>query len=64
MLNSYDKDEGAISFLVGVTKNVSSNGYIGVGFQGATNGNGLTGIGANKNDDFVWAVPVALSVWF
>ena len=59
-----DKDEGAISFLVGVTKNVSSNGYIGVGFQGATNGNGLTGIGANKNDDFVWAVPVALSVWF
>ena len=59
-----DKDEGAISFLVGVTKNVSSNGYIGVGFQGATNGNGLTGIGANKNDDFVWAVPVALCVWF
>ena len=59
-----DKDEGAISFLVGVTKNVSSNGYIGVGFQGATNGNGLTGIGANKDDDFVWAVPVALSVWF
>ena len=62
-----DKD-GAISFLVGVTKNVSSNGYIGVGFQGATNGNGLAGIaGANKNgknDDFVWAVPVALSVWF
>ena len=58
-----DRD-GAISFLVGVTKNVSSNGYIGVGFQGATNGNGLTGIAANKNDDFVWAVPVALSVWF
>lgn len=57
-------DDGAISFLVGVTKNVSSNGYIGVGFQGATNGNGLTGIGANKDDDFVWAVPVALSVWF
>ncbi len=59
-----DSDGGAISFLVGVTKNVSSNGYIGVGFQGATNGNGLTGITANKNDDFVWAVPVALSVWF
>ena len=62
-----DKD-GAISFLVGVTKNVSSNGYIGVGFQGATNGNGLAEIaGANKNgknDDFVWAVPVALNIWF
>ena len=56
--------DGAISFLVGVTKNVSSNGYIGVGFQGATNGNGLTGISANAGDDFVWAIPVALSVWF
>ena len=56
--------DGAISFLVGVTKNVSSNGYIGVGFQGATNGNGLTGITANKNDDFVWAIPVSISVFF
>ena len=62
--NAGGDSDGAISFLVGVTKNVSSNGYIGVGFQGATNGNGLTGITANKNDDFVWAVPVALSVWF
>ncbi|WP_288567637.1 hypothetical protein [uncultured Treponema sp.] len=62
--NAGGDSDGAISFLVGVTKNVSSNGYIGVGFQGATNGNGLTGIGANKGDDFVWAVPVALSVWF
>ena len=62
--NAGGDSDGAISFLVGVTKNVSSNGYIGVGFQGATNGNGLTGIAANKNDDFVWAVPVALSVWF
>ena len=66
--NAGGDSDGAISFLVGVTKNVSSNGYIGVGFQGATNGNGLTGIaGANKNgknDDFVWAVPVALQVWF
>ena len=55
--------DGAISFLVGVTKNVSSNGYIGIGFQGATNGNGLTGIKANA-DDFVWAIPVALQVGF
>ena len=62
--NAGGDSDGAISFLVGVTKNVSSNGYIGVGFQGATNGNGLTGITANKNDDFVWAVPVALSVLF
>ena len=62
--NAGGDSDGAISFLVGVTKNVSSNGYIGVGFQGATNGNGLTGIGDNKNDDFVWAVPVALNIWF
>ena len=62
--NAGGDSDGAISFLVGVTKNVSSNGYIGVGFQGATNGNGLTGIGANKNDDFVWAVPVVLQVSF
>ena len=62
--NAGGDSDGAISFLVGVTKNVSSNGYIGVGFQGATNGNGLTGITANKNDDFVWAVPVALNIWF
>ena len=57
-------DDGALSFLVGVTKNVSSNGYIGVGFQGATNGCGLAGIKANANDDFVWAIPVALQIAF
>ncbi|WP_296091545.1 hypothetical protein [uncultured Treponema sp.] len=63
-------DDGSVAFLVGVTKNVSSNGYIGVGFQGSTNGCGLgnpswnTTIEANAADDFVWAIPVALSVWF
>ncbi len=57
-------DDGAISFLVGVTKNVSSNGYIGLGFQGATNGCGLKGISANAADDFVWAIPVVLQVAF
>ena len=62
--NAGGDSDGALSFLVGVTKNVSSNGYIGVGFQGATNGNGLAGISPNKNDDFVWAVPVALGVCF
>ena len=61
--NAGADSDGAISFLVGVTKNVSSNGYIGVGFQGATNGNGLKGIKANA-DDFVWAIPVALQVGF
>ena len=74
-----DKDEGAISFLVGVNKSVSSNGSLGIGFQGATNGCGLvmndgSGIQAGKSytlgkdggdgDEFVWAIPVSVSVWF
>ena len=75
-----DGDEGAISFLVGVNKSVSSNGSIGIGFQGATNNCGLvtndgSGIVGGKsytpgengnadNDNFVWAIPVSVSVWF
>ena len=75
-----DKDEGAISFLVGVNKSVGSNGSIGIGFQGATNNCGLvtndgSGIvggksytagedGNSDNDNFVWAIPVSVSVWF
>ena len=75
-----DNDEGAISFLVGVNKSVGSNGSIGIGFQGATNNCGLvtndgSGIVGGKsyswdkddnkdNDNFVWAIPVSVSVWF
>ena len=75
-----DGDEGAISFLIGVNKSVSSNGSIGIGFQGATNNCGLvtndgSGIvggksytagedGNSDNDNFVWAIPVSVSVWF
>ena len=75
-----DGDEGAISFLVGVNKSVGSNGSIGIGFQGATNNCGLvtndgSGIVGGKsytagedgnadNDNFVWAIPVSVSVWF
>ena len=64
-----DYDEGAISFLVGVNKSVSSNGSLGIGFQGATNGCGFVqsggkGLVANEADDFVWAIPVSVSVWF
>ena len=64
-----DKDEGAISFLVGVNKSVSSNGSLGIGFQGATNGCGFVqsggkGLVANEADDFVWAIPVSIGVWF
>ncbi|MCR5319184.1 MAG: hypothetical protein K6E22_13245, partial [Treponema sp.] len=60
-----------IAFSVGVTKAVSSNGYIGVAFQGQTNsGNFANNVITGKpNDDnemknFTWCVPVALSVWF
>ena len=66
-----DKDDGAISFLVGVNKSVSSNGSLGVGFQGSTNGCGFVqsegkGLvaGGEDRDDFVWAIPVSVSVWF
>ena len=66
-----DKDDGAISFLVGVNKSVSSNGSLGVGFQGSTNGCGFvqsngSGLvaGGDDGDDFVWAIPVSVSVWF
>ena len=75
-----ESDEGAISFLVGVNKSVGSNGSIGIGFQGATNNCGLvtndsSGIvggksytageaGNNDNDNFVWAIPVSVSVFF
>ena len=47
-------DDNAISFLVGVNKSCGSNGSIGVGFQGSTNGCGLTGVAAKeivKNPD-------------
>ena len=81
MSNNYGKkgDDGAISFLVGVNKSVSSNGSLGIGFQGATNGCGLvtkdgSGIKAGQSytlgkdggdgDEFVWAIPVSVSVWF
>ena len=60
-----------LAFSVGVTKSVSSNGYIGVAFQGQTNsGNFANNVITGKpNDDgemknFTWAIPVALSVWF
>ena len=65
-------DDNSISFLVGVTKSISSNGYIGVAFQGSTNGAGLINNGCDnaiapageKGDDLVWAIPVAISCWF
>ena len=70
-------EDSAMSFLVGVNKSCGSNGSIGVGFQGSTNGCGLAGVAAkeivkkdgsykvaDKTDAFVWAIPVTMSVWF
>ena len=58
-----EADATIISFLVGVNYNLSSNGCIGIGFQGATNGNGL-GFDAGKADAFCWAVPVKFQIAF
>ena len=62
-----DKDDGSVSFLAGVVKSVGGNASLQAGFQGSTNGCGLvqadTGIPA-VDDDFVWAIPVGLSVFF
>ncbi len=58
----------SLAFLVGVTKGISSNGYVGVGFQAQTNSGTwantvITGEEA-KGDKLTWAIPVAISVWF
>ena len=63
-----DKDDGSVAFLAGVVKSVGGNASLQAGFQGSTNGCGLvqadTGIPAVEKDDFVWAIPVGLSVFF
>ena len=58
-----------IAFSVGVTKGISSNGYMGVAFQGQTNsGNWANNVieadTSKKADKFTWCVPVAISCWF
>lgn len=44
-----------LSFLAGLTKGISSNGLIGLGFQGMTNYNA---------DKFGWEIPVRVEMWF
>ncbi len=58
-----------MAFSVGVKKSVSSNGSIGVAFQGVTNSGSLGGVEGLKNDkgeakNFVWAIPVAFEISF
>ena len=65
--NDTDKTDH-VAFSVGVTKGISSNGYIGAAFQAQTNGGQFGGnsLEANpeKADKLIWCVPVAISCWF
>ena len=61
----------SLAFSVGATKNISSNGYMGVAFQAQTNSGTFANnvICGKTNDDcepkkLTWCVPVALSCWF
>ena len=65
MVNDVDNTDH-LAFLAGVTKGISSNGYVGVGFQAQTNSGTFANIeGYDKKDDkLTWAIPVAMSVWF
>ncbi|MBD5434774.1 MAG: DUF481 domain-containing protein [Treponema sp.] len=51
------------SFLAGLQYAMSSNGYVGIGFQGTTGGTGFLGK-LGYEDKFSWAVPIAVSCWF
>ena len=71
-----DGNDDSVSFLIGATKTIGSNGNIGIGFQGATNGSGFIAFNAYKNktvdgytkagysDNFAWCVPVMFNLSF
>ena len=59
------EDADIISFLVGLNYNVSSNGVLGIGFQGITKGQGFCyGNVLTYSDALAWAVPIKVSIWF
>ena len=58
----YNGEDDSVSFLIGLLYSVTSNGEIGIGFQGATNGNGLCG-DLKYEDKFAWAIPLRIGVW-
>ena len=59
------EDADSISFLVGLNYFVSSNGVLGIGFEGITKGQGFCYGGAlTYSDAFAWAVPIKVSIWF
>ncbi len=59
-----EASEHWISFCVGLDWAMSSNGILGIGFQGSTNANGFAGIKAAKSDAFCFAVPVKFQLGF
>ena len=67
--DGYDGEDDAVSFLLGVSKGFS-NGSLGVGFEGVTNGAGFCSIPAGKDDNdkkhdgFMWCVPVVFTFSF
>ena len=67
--DGYDGEDDAVSFLLGVSKGFS-NGSLGVGFEGVTNGAGFSSIAAGTDDKgkthdgFMWCVPVVLTFSF
>ncbi len=62
------KNSDHLAFSVGLTKGISSNGYVGAAFQAQTNGgkwaNGAFEANAEKADKLTWCVPLAISCWF
>ena len=55
----------SISFLVGLNYAVSSNGVLGIGFEGITQGQGFCyGDVLAYSDAFAWAVPIKVSISF
>ena len=61
-LGDLEADKTTISFLVGLEYNFASNGKLGIGFQGATEGNGV-GFAGYKTD-FSWTVPIMFQIAF
>ena len=52
----------SLSFLIGLDYACSSNAIVGIGFQGATNGNGFAGENLANGDKFAWAVPLKVQL--
>lgn len=70
-LGDLEASKHKISFCVGLNWAMSSNGSLGIGFQGTTNGNGFfasagkdSALKAAKSDAFCFAVPVRFGFWF